>query len=35
MADDAGLLKDPELAAERMKIVLAQAGIMQPSKQFM
>ncbi|MCM3399599.1 dihydrodipicolinate synthase family protein [Oceanobacillus profundus] len=35
MADDAGLLKDPELAAERMKIVLAQAGIMQPSKQYM
>ncbi|WP_077624549.1 dihydrodipicolinate synthase family protein [Sediminibacillus massiliensis] len=29
MADQAGLLEKPELAAERMKLVLAQAGIQQ------
>ncbi|MFC4025611.1 dihydrodipicolinate synthase family protein [Oceanobacillus longus] len=35
MADEAGLLKDPEMAAERLKIILAQAGVMQPTRQFM
>lgn len=31
MADEAGLLKNPELAVERMKVILGQAGIMQPN----
>ena len=35
MADKAGLLRKPEMAAERMKLILAQAGVLQPSKQFM
>ncbi|SDJ98134.1 dihydrodipicolinate synthase family protein [Sediminibacillus albus] len=35
LADQAGLLEEPELAAERMKIVLAQAGIEQGDKQWM
>lgn len=29
MADEAGLLRDPDMAVERMKIVLAQAGVEQ------
>lgn len=32
MADEAGLLRDPELAVERMKVTLVQAGVVQRSK---
>ena len=35
MADEAGLLKNPEMATARMKNILAQAGVMQLSKQYM
>ncbi|GAB3056059.1 dihydrodipicolinate synthase family protein [Virgibacillus ainsalahensis] len=35
MADDAGLLGNPEMAAERMKLVLAQAGVSQQTKQLL
>ncbi|RDW16008.1 dihydrodipicolinate synthase family protein [Oceanobacillus arenosus] len=35
MADEAGILRNPEMAMERMRFVLNQAGVMQPLKQFM
>jgi hypothetical protein len=34
MADEAGLLKNSEMAIERMKLTLAQSGVSQPTKQF-